>query len=81
MKANIPMNPIVRSSMNHRPFPISFVAALLTLLAVSTSSRAADRSGDFKDPIGLQLYTLRESFKTDVLGTLDKVKALGEWWP
>ena len=44
---------------------------------MSTGSRAADVSGDFKGPIGLQLYTLRESFKTDVPGTLDKVKALG----
>lgn len=27
--------------------------------------------------IGLQLYSLRESFKTDLPGTLDKIKALG----
>ena len=68
---------INQTPMNHRPFPISFVAALLALLALITSLRAATLSGDFKGPIGLQLYTLRESFKTDVPGTLDKVKALG----
>jgi sugar phosphate isomerase/epimerase len=31
----------------------------------------------FKGPIGLQLYSLREQFKKDVPGTLDKVKAFG----
>ncbi|HWN94608.1 MAG TPA: sugar phosphate isomerase/epimerase [Methylomirabilota bacterium] len=50
---------------------------VVTLLALSTGAWAADFSGDFKGPIGLQLYTLRESFKTNVPGTLDKVKALG----
>lgn len=50
---------------------------VLALLALSTSARAADLSGDFKGPLGLQLYTLRESFKTNVPGTLYKVKALG----
>jgi len=49
----------------------------LVLLAFSTSAWAADLSGGFKAPLGLQLYTLRESFKTNVPGTLDKVKALG----
>ena len=44
---------------------------------MSAGSRAATLSGDFKGHIELQLYTLRESFKTDVPGTLDKVKALG----
>ena len=34
-------------------------------------------AGDFTGPLGLQLYSLRESFKKDVPGTLDKVKALG----
>lgn len=34
-------------------------------------------AGDFAGTAGLQLYSLRESFKNDVPGTLDKVKALG----
>ena len=63
--------------MNHRSFLTSLVARLLVLLALRPVSRAADLSGDFQGPIGLQLYTLRESFKTNVPGTLDKVKALG----
>lgn len=31
----------------------------------------------FKGPVGLQLYSLRDSFKQDVPGTLDKVVAMG----
>jgi len=50
---------------------------LIALLALTTSARAAELSGDFKGPLGLQLYTLRESFKTNVPATLDKVKAMG----
>src|SRR5689334_7313183 len=50
---------------------------LLLLLGLGLGARAADLSGDFKGALGLQLYTLRESFKTNVPGTLDKVKALG----
>ena len=50
---------------------------VLALLAFSTVARSAELSGDFKGPLGLQLYTLRESFKTNVPATLDKVKALG----
>lgn len=41
-------------------------------------AQAADQSaGTFKGTPGLQLYSLREQFKQDVPGTLDKVKALG----
>src|SRR5437879_10547270 len=31
----------------------------------------------FKGPVGLQLYSLREQFKKDVPGTLDKVNGFG----
>jgi len=50
---------------------------VLALLALGMVAPAAELSGDFKGPLGLQLYTLRESFKTNVPATLDKVKALG----
>jgi len=50
---------------------------LFSLLFVTTSAFAVELNGDFKGPLGLQLYSLRESFKTDVPGTLDKVKAFG----
>src|SRR5688500_14846110 len=47
---------------------------LLSLFAFASISAVA---GDFAGTAGLQLYSLRDSFKTDVPGTLDKVKALG----
>jgi sugar phosphate isomerase/epimerase len=50
---------------------------LLALLLLVTTASAVDLSGDFKGPLGLQLYTFREEFKKDVPGTLDKIKALG----
>ncbi len=34
-------------------------------------------TGDFAGPLGVQLYSFREAFKTDVPGTLAKVRALG----
>lgn len=46
-------------------------AASLTATALVLAKPAAT------PVIGLQLYSLRDSFKTDVPGTLDKIKALG----
>ena len=50
---------------------------LLCLFLLIATVSAIDLSGDFKGPLGLQLYTFREEFKKDVPGTLDKIKALG----
>ena len=50
---------------------------VLTFFAIGVVAHSAELSGDFKGPFGLQLYTLREAFKTNVPATLDKVKALG----
>ena len=47
------------------------------LLLTAAGAYAIELTGDFKGPVGLQLYSLRDSFKIDVPGTLDKVKALG----
>jgi sugar phosphate isomerase/epimerase len=47
------------------------------LLGLVFGAHAGELSGDFKGPLGLQLYTLRESFKTNVPATLDKIKAMG----
>jgi sugar phosphate isomerase/epimerase len=52
-------------------------ALLTSLLALSTSVLALDLPGDFKGPLGLQLYSLRETFKTDSVQALDKTKAFG----
>ena len=46
---------------------------LLSLAALATTALA----GDFSGEAGLQLYSLRDSFKKDVPGSLDKVKAFG----
>ena len=46
---------------------------LLSLLVLVSSAFA----GDFAGETGLQLYSLRDSFKKDVAGSLDKVKAFG----
>ncbi|MDQ3625139.1 MAG: sugar phosphate isomerase/epimerase [Verrucomicrobiota bacterium] len=51
----------------------SFASISLALVPM----RAVELSGSFQGPIGLQLYSLRDSFKTDVPGTLDKVKGFG----
>ena len=50
---------------------------LLPLLLLTVSARAIDLTGEFKGPLGLHLYSLRDAFKADVPGTLDKVKAFG----
>ena len=47
---------------------------LLLSLAALTATAVA---GDFSGETGLQLYSLRDSFKKDVPGSLDKVKAFG----
>ena len=52
---------------------LSCFAAALTLSPAQSPAEV----GSFKGVAGLQLYSLRESFKTDVPGSLDKVKALG----
>src|SRR3954471_10110540 len=49
---------------------------LILGLALLAPARAAE-PGSFKGVAGLQLYSLRDLFKTDVPGTLDKVKAYG----
>jgi len=60
------------------------LAGVLALTSAITPAQAAGprkgRAGlgpSFKGPIGLQLYSLRDSFKTDVPGTLEKVRAFG----
>jgi sugar phosphate isomerase/epimerase len=49
---------------------------LLPFILAPLAALAAD-TGSFKGTAGLQLYSLREASKTDVPGTLDKVKAFG----
>jgi sugar phosphate isomerase/epimerase len=45
---------------------------------VSSGAAAAVGTGSyFKGPVGLQLYSLRDAFKKDVIGTLDLAKSYG----
>src|SRR5437870_12492751 len=46
---------------------------LLSLLTLTATAVA----GDFSGKAGLQLYSLRDSFKKDFAGSLDKVRAFG----
>jgi len=50
---------------------------LLISLLLSVNAFALDLQGDFKGPVGLQLYSLRDTFKTDPVQALDKTKAFG----
>lgn len=59
-------------------FGIVVVFSFLTMF--STTTMIAEPAGigpSFKGPLGLQLYSLREQFKTNVPGTLDKVRDWG----
>lgn len=52
--------------------------SLLSIVSLfSLAGVVAASAESFKHPIGLQLYSLRDQFKQDVPGTLDKVRALG----
>jgi len=45
---------------------------------ISTHAQGTKGTGpSFKGPVGLQLYSLRDQFKTNVPGTLDKVRDMG----
>lgn len=46
-------------------------------VGVHAASKEVGTSRKFKGPVGLQLYSLRDQFKTDVSGTLDRVRGFG----
>lgn len=56
---------------------VGVTAAALLGLTTLIAEPTVGTGKKFKGPVGLQLYSLRDSFKNDVPGTLDKVKALG----
>jgi len=55
----------------------SSLLALSLIFPASLFAAPAGIGKDFKGPIGLQLYSLRDQFKKDVPGTLDEVKQFG----
>src|ERR1700741_261083 len=46
-------------------------------LSVLATPHTSTIGPSFTNPVGLQLYSLREQFKKDVAGTLDQVRAFG----
>jgi len=60
------------------PFrPLTALLVLFGLLANARAATAQPKTPFFPDRTGVVSYTFRESFKQDVPGTLDKIKALG----
>jgi sugar phosphate isomerase/epimerase len=59
--------------------PVVFALSALVVGLATTSLTAADAGigPSFTGPVGLQLYSFRDSFKTNVTGSLDKVQKLG----
>lgn len=49
----------------------------MALFSMAANAGPAGTGDSFKGPLGLQLYSLRDQFKTDVPGTLAKVKEFG----
>lgn len=52
--------------------------AVASLLSVAHAAEGkAGIGASFKGPVGLQLYSLRDSFESDVAGSFEKVRAMG----
>src|SRR4051812_9719611 len=65
-------------NVNKRFLTMGFGSLLSLIIANSIGHTAPAGIGpDFKGPIGLQLYSLREQFNKNVPGTLDEVKTFG----
>jgi sugar phosphate isomerase/epimerase len=63
--------------INFQPFHV-YSCFLIAIMADPVCQAAPAGIGpSFKGPIGLQLYSLREQFATNVQGTLDEVKRFG----
>jgi sugar phosphate isomerase/epimerase len=60
--------------MKHLLLPLLTCTLLFQQLYAAES---VGNAGSFKGKAGIQLYSLRDQFKSDVPGTLDKVKAFG----
>ena len=60
-------------------FLLCCAASLAAVLSCPSVASAADAGigPSFKGIIGLQLYSLRDQFPKDVMGTLDEVKGWG----
>jgi sugar phosphate isomerase/epimerase len=63
------------SAADSAPGGASADAAAIDAAAVDAD--AIDFQGDFRGPLGLQLYSVRREMEQDVPGTLERVRALG----
>src|SRR5215831_1811344 len=54
-----------------------FSLSLILLSSLLAFGAPAGTGADFKGPVGLQLYSLRDQFKKNVPATLDEVKSFG----
>src|ERR1051325_7102817 len=64
--------------MKRKILLVSLLLGCVALTSTKVQTVSMQTSGkDFKGPVGLQLYSLRDQFKKDVAGTLDQVRAFG----
>jgi sugar phosphate isomerase/epimerase len=64
--------------MSSQLFPLSAAAIVSFIVGgFATYAGSAGTGPSFEGPVGLQLYSLRDQFPKDVLGTLDEVKGWG----
>src|SRR5436190_5278188 len=63
--------------MKQLSFTLLCTLALPSIVSFAAGKHAAGVGADFKGPIGLQLYSLREQFAKDVPATLDQVRGFG----
>lgn len=63
--------------MNTTTAKVNFAFSFVCLLFLSLGAFAQNKKPIFPDRTGVVSYTYRDSFKNDVPGTLDKIKALG----
>ncbi|MHB9009931.1 MAG: sugar phosphate isomerase/epimerase family protein [Limisphaerales bacterium] len=66
--------------MKHSSLLLAFAVSAITLLSPPAAAADGSKAGlgpSFKGPLGLQLYSLRDSFKTNVPGTMAKVRDFG----
>jgi sugar phosphate isomerase/epimerase len=61
----------------HLKLLLSSIGSLALILSSSSIAGPAGIGADFKGPVGLQLYSLRDQFSKDVPQTLDKVEGFG----
>src|SRR5580765_4263995 len=63
--------------MKQLSFTLLCALALPSIVSFAAGNHAAGVGADFKGPIGLQLYSLRDQFTKNVPATLDQVRGFG----